>query len=93
MNYTGKVYVSKKGRKFGITNAHRPSEGDVVFFTRAEFDWMKSQNLAPDEFEALWLLKRDDFRYNPIPQEETDKAIGMAEEYCMKIRAKLMGVR
>jgi hypothetical protein len=68
-----KVYTSKLGLRFSISQLNRPKQGDVVFFTIAEWDWMKTQNLKPEEFKALWHLKSENHHYCPIPEQEQIK--------------------
>lgn len=71
-----KVYKSKLGLRFCIAPFQAPLKKcpetleDIVTFSEAEWDWIKSQNLKPEEFKVLWSLKKDDFRYNPIPSEQ-----------------------
>ena len=64
-----------------------------MYFTQREFDWMKSQNLSPEHFETLWLLKRDDFRYDPIPEEEKLQSANIGVRYAQEIKQMLRGNR
>lgn len=89
MNYTGKVYVSKKGLRFGITAVNRPKEEDVVFFTQAEYDWVKAQNLDSDSFEALYRLKSVDHTYDPRPAEALEAPASLAATYGHSIKEML----
>ena len=88
-----KIYTSKKNRKFAISNGVKPPDGDVVFFTKREFDWCKQQNLDADQFETIWLLKRDDFRYDPIPEEEKIHSVNIGVRYAQEIQQMLRGRR
>ena len=76
-----KIYTSKNGKKFSITTLPKPSEGEVVYFTQREFDWLKAKNLTPQEFEVVWNLKRENHAYSPIPEEEVAKAESVADRY------------
>lgn len=89
MNYTGKVYVSKLGLRFGITAVNRPKEDDVVFFTQAEYDWVKQQNLDSDSFAALYKLKSLDHTYDPRPPEALSAPAALADKYGPSIREML----
>ena len=82
MNKSGikqKIYTSKLGLKFAITQFNKPAIGDVVFFTQTEFDWIKEQNLKPEEFRFLWLSKKENYLYQIFPEEaqEAQKNIGL----------------
>lgn len=85
-----KVYTSKSGRQFAVVQIARPAVGTVVFFTDLEFDWIKRQNLQPAEFDCLWELKRDDFQYYCIPDEEILEPARLAKKYAPGI---LAGIR
>lgn len=78
-----KIYESKLGYKFSISPIAKPCSSDVVYFTQAEFDWMKS--LSPAEFAIIWNMKKENFRYDPIPEEEKAEGQKLAEKYCPQI--------
>lgn len=84
-----KVYTSKLGRKFSIVDTPRPPEGDVVFFTRLEYEWAKSLPVSPKEFEFLWLTKKDDYRTEIIPDSVKEEKLTVAQKYCAQIREML----
>lgn len=86
-----KIFTSKLGLKFSISAVPRPGEGDVVFFTEEEWIWIKSKGLSPEEFKCLWYLKKEDFRYNPIPEREDKRAEDLAKKYASEIIGKLKG--
>lgn len=83
-----KTYKNKSGREFRITPQPRPAEGSVVYFTQEEFTWMKGQNISTEEFEYLWLLKREDHRAQIMP-EVSEKEKSTASKYCEAIREML----
>lgn len=86
-----KIYTSKLGLKFAISAVQRPMKDGVIFITQREMDWIKEQNLEPEEFKALWLLKSEDHRYDPIPERAETEAQKLANEYAPKIIDKLKG--
>jgi hypothetical protein len=86
-----KIYTSKLGLKFAIDPIQKPCADDVVFFTPNEYEWIRQQNLSSDEFKALWMLKRDDFRYNPIPVKDETEAARLARVYGDVIIERLKG--
>lgn len=85
-----KVYHSKSGKRFSITNVNKPSDGEVVFFTQREFDWLKSQNLKQEEFDLVWNLKKENHLYDPVPLEQSEKAQTVADKYAKEIIEMLM---
>lgn len=86
-----KVYRSKEGLEFSISPIPKPAEGNLVFFTSAEWDWIKSSNLSSDEFRFIHLAKREDHRYSMIPDKEITDAQRYAKEYGDKILSILRG--
>lgn len=84
-----KIYKSKLGLKFSISTTHLPEKDGVVFFRHDEWDWIKKQELSPEEFKVIWDLKKDDYQYNPVPKKEKDEASVMADRYCEEIKAML----
>lgn len=85
-----KIYTSKLGRKFSIMDTPRPPEGEIVFFTRAEYEWAKSLPVTPEEFEYLWLTKKDDYRAQIIPASVKEEKLTVAQKYCAQIREMLI---
>jgi hypothetical protein len=75
-----KVYTSKEGLKFSISPTNRPAEGEVVYFTTAEWDWMKFHCKDPERFRLIYNLKKDDYLYSPIPEKEITVAAKLALE-------------
>jgi hypothetical protein len=73
-----KVYTSKLGAKFKLSDNHRPGEGDVVYFTRAEFEYMKTQKYNAEKFYGAYLVKRGDFRWSPIPDDVSESQAQMS---------------
>lgn len=86
-----KTYKSKEGLQFRISQNPLPCDGEIVYFTQAEYDWIKEQKLSSDEFRVLYLMKKDDFRYCPIPQEEIEKSEELGVKYAQQIKQMLMG--
>lgn len=82
-----KIYKSKAGYQFSISPIAKPCSGDVVYFTQAEFDWMKK--LSPAEFAIIWNMKKENFRYDPIPEEEKAEGQKLAEKYCPEIMEEI----
>lgn len=76
-----KIYKSKEGLQFRISTISMPSDGHIVYFTQAEFDWIKSQNLGPNEFRFLWLSKKEDHLYQIIPEVDLNAAAQLANKY------------
>ena len=83
-----KTYKNKSGREFRITPQPRLADGNIVYFTQEEFTWMKQQNISTEEFEYLWLLKRDDCNAQIMP-EISEKEKTTASKYCEAIREML----
>lgn len=65
-----KIYESKLGLKFVISPIAKPADGDVVYFSQAEWDYMKSQKLDPEQFKIVWNLKKENHRYSMMPEDE-----------------------
>ena len=86
-----KTYKSKEGLQFRISPNHLPSDGEIVYFTANEYEWIKQQGLNSDEFRVLWLMKKEDFRYNPIPESEIDKSCSIGIRYAQEIKRMLKG--
>ncbi len=86
-----KVYTSKLGLKFSIVPFNKPHAGEVVFFTQSEWDWIKKQNLKPEEFKAIWFLKRDNYQYDPIPVEETKQGAIDTVEFAKQVIESIWG--
>lgn len=83
-----KIY-RRAGKAFGIYPLEKPPieyQGEtIVFFTEECFSWMKEKLISDDEFLWLWNMKREDFRYNPIPEEEYKNGKEIAEKYVGEI--------
>lgn len=75
-----KTYKSKLGLEFRVVGFHRPADGSVVYFTENEYAWIKDQGLRPEEFKAIWCLKKDDYTYNPIPEVPIEQKT-LAQKY------------
>lgn len=88
-----KTYKSKEGLQFRISEFPLPGEGEIVYFTKTEWEWMKSQALSSDEFRVLWLMKKDDYTYNPIPKSDIEKANSIGIRYAEEIKEMLKGKR
>ena len=88
-----KTYKSKEGLQFRISEFPLPNEGEIVHFTKTEWEWIKSQNLSSDEFRVLWLMKREDYTYNPIPKSDIEKAKSIGVRYAEEIKEMLKGRR
>jgi hypothetical protein len=86
-----KTYKSKEGLQFRISQAPLPNDGEIVYFTQAEYDWIKEQKLSSDEFKVLWLFKKDDFRYCPIPTKEIEESCSVGVRYARQIKDMLKG--
>lgn len=69
-----KVYKSKNGLKFALCEQPTPTKDETVFFTAAEFSWIKAQNFTAKQFEFVWQAKKEDFNYSPIPLEKEPHA-------------------
>lgn len=88
-----KIYKSKSGKQFKIGKFAAPFHNDVVTFTQEEFDWLKLQNLKPDEFDFLWLAKKDNFNYKMIPDEHIEKQTNMGVVWAGKILDDLKNIK
>lgn len=75
-----KVYTSKDGYRFRIVDFHHPAEGDIVHFTRAEYEWIKAKKLSSDEFKVIYMLKAGDYTYDPADVDLTE-AQRLAKKY------------
>ena len=51
---------------------------------------MKAQSLAPEEFDFLWLSKKEDYNFQIIPESDIQKTQTIADRYCTAIKAMLM---
>jgi len=88
-----KIYKSKSGKPFYISKFPAPIKDDIVTFTENEFQWMKDQCLTSDQFDFLWMAKKEDFRYPVIPQQEENKAQTIADKYCTEIINMYKGIK
>lgn len=70
MSKEPKIYKSQLGLSFSIVPYPRQSEGDVVFFTKEEFDYIKIKKFTPEEFKFAWDMKRKDCNFQVITPEE-----------------------
>jgi hypothetical protein len=84
-----RVYTSQAGCRFAIVPISRPSLEGIVFFSSAEFDWLRAQNLSPEEFKVVWALKRDNHEYSPVPEEVIARAITVAQSTAADIISML----
>lgn len=82
---TDKVYISKLGYKFSICEFAQKADGDVVYFSQMEYDWIKSKKLSSSEFAILWNLKKENFRYDIIPDVEKSSGLLLANKYVPEI--------
>ncbi len=83
-----KIYVSKENLRFRITDFHRPNEGGIVHFTRLEYEYLKSQKLTPEEFKVVYMLKMNDYTYDPSPEDPMESK-RLAKTYGNKIIGSL----
>lgn len=86
-----KVYTSKLGLKFAISQFNKPASGDVVFFTQSEFDWIKKQDLKPEEFQFLWLSKKENHLYSPVPEQSQEEHKNIGLQIASEIIKQLKG--
>lgn len=86
-----KVYTSKEGLRFGISVTPKPAEGDVVFFTGEEFDWIKKQGFNAAEFKFCWESKKENHLWSPIPEVTKHLKNEMAVRYSNEIINSLKG--
>jgi len=87
-----RTYKSKAGLLFHI-GIPAPFKENTVTFSPEEFSWLKDKNLSLDEFAFLWNAKRDDFRYEMIPSQETIKSEKISDKYASEIINQLKGVK
>lgn len=81
-----KTYTSKEGLKFSISPTNRPAEGEVVYFSQAEWDWMKLHCKETEKFRVIYNLKKDDYLYSPIPEKE----LTLAAKYAFTIGSEII---
>lgn len=84
-----KIYKSKDGLEFRILDINTPQTDGIVNWTRAEFDWIKTNNIKGDEYKAIHYLKQENYLFSPIPEEELSKSARLAKEYGEKILSSL----
>ncbi len=83
-----KIYSLKSGKRISISPMPRPREGDVVFFTKEEWAYIKAMGWTDEHKLFLWNAKYDNFRYPIIPEKGLTEA-GMGARYCREILASL----
>jgi len=88
-----KTYKSKSNKQFKIGKFHAPFHMDVVTFTEEEFQWMKDQHLTTDQFDFLWLAKKENFRYPIIPDKHIEESEKVSDKYSREIIELLKGVK
>lgn len=88
-----KIYKSKSGKQFKIGKFSAPFHMDAVTFTQEEFDWLKSQNLKPEEFDFLWNAKKENHNYPMIPTEYIAENEKVSDKYSREIINLLKGKR
>jgi hypothetical protein len=86
-----KTYKSKSGKQFRIEDFPKPSTGDVIYITPAEFDFIKSSNMTPEEFDYIWHMRMRDYTFEIIPKSEKLNAKELAIKYATQIKEMLMG--
>lgn len=82
-----KTYVSKNGFEFRIADYHRPRDGDVVYFTRKEFDFIKSLNVEPVEFDYIWRMRYFDHRSEIIVNNKNFNPKPIVDEILLSLSA------
>lgn len=63
----------------------------IVYFTQAEFIWMKDQNLSDFDKDALWELKSLDHQFQIVPDADLEKAAVPAIKIGTEIIESLKG--
>lgn len=86
-----KTYVSKGGKSFRIVDMPKPADGDIIYLTRAEYDWIKNQHFTGSEFDFIHQAKLEDYCYRIIPETEVKESIKIAQKYSREIIDKLKG--
>lgn len=87
-----KTYKSKNGKEFRIVDISKPADGNIIYLTRAEFDWIKSQDFQNDEFDFIHQAKLENYTYRIIPETEVKESIKISQKYSEEIINKLKGV-
>lgn len=64
-----KIYTLRSGKKISLSTANRPREGEVVFFRKDEWDYIRQMGFTHDHKDFLWNQKYRDFRYPIIPEK------------------------
>lgn len=86
-----KTYESRSGKPFRIEDFPKPSTVDVIYITPAEFDFIKSSNMSPEEFDYIWLMRMRDYTFQIIPDSEKLSAKELAIKYATQIKEMLRG--
>lgn len=87
-----KNYKSKSGKEFRIVDMSKPADGNIIYLTRAEYDWIKNQHFTGSEFDFIHKAKLEDHNYRIIPEIEVKESIKIAQKYSIEIIEKLKGV-
>lgn len=69
-----KVYKLQSGKPYQISQFPQPAKNGIVFFTSAEFDYLKAHRLSQPFLELLWESKLKDHNHPIIPESEKTEA-------------------
>jgi len=86
-----KIKTSKNGKKFCVVSISKPADGDIVFLTHKEFEWILKQNFKNNEFDFIHQAKIENYTYRIIPEDEVKESIKIAQKYSREIIDKLKG--
>jgi len=86
-----KIRKSKSGKPFIVNSVSRPPDGDIIYLTNKEFEWILKQNFKGDEFDFIYLSKLENYALQIIPETEIKESIKIAQKYSSEIITKLRG--
>jgi len=87
-----KTYRSKNGKQFRIVDIPKPADGQIIYLTRKEYDWISNQKFVGNEFDFIHQAKIENYTYTIIPENEVKESIKIAQKYSIEIIEKLKGV-
>lgn len=86
------ILTYEGGRKYTVSPIARPVEGDVLYLTPEEINWIRKQGLGAQEFEYIYRVKKEDFRVKIITDPEPPATeVSIANKYCEAIKKELKG--
>lgn len=80
---------SKFGRLFNVVQIARPREGEVVFLTWDEWNWIRAQKLSSEKFDEILRARYQSHFSRIIPDSFAEERRQTALKYCGEILADI----